>query len=244
MNPVTANRIDSDTARIYAEYERREREIHSDFYSLTRPANLLMHQQTSRTCVRMLQRAGLFPFEGRRIADIGCGTGTWMLEFIQWGAAPADLAGLDLMPGRVARARERVPQADIRVGSAAALPWPDGAFDLVSQFMLFMNIFDTVLAAAAAKEMLRVLKPGGALLWFDMRVRNPRNPQARSFRAAQIRALFPGCLVELTPVLLAPPISRRLAGRAWPLAEALHALPFLCTHYAGIIRKPGPETAQ
>src|SRR6185437_7703844 len=102
----------NDTARIYAEYERREREIPADFYSWSRPANLLMHQQTSRACIHLLKRAGLFPLSGRRIADIGCGGGIWLLEFLQWGAHPEDLSGLDLMPARVGRARRQIPEAD------------------------------------------------------------------------------------------------------------------------------------
>lgn len=231
------NPMDSDTARIAAEYERRDREIDPEFYSWAKPANLLMHQLEVRSCIQALHRAGVFPLHGRRVADIGCGPGTWMLEFAQWGADPANLAGIDLMPDRVRRARLRLPQADIRVGSAAELPWADRSFDLVSQFMMFMNIFDSALAAAAAKEMLRVLKPGGVVLWFDVRVGNPRNPQIRGVGAAEIRSLFPGCRVELSPALLAPPLSRMLAGWAWPVAEALHTIPLLRTHYAGIIRK-------
>lgn len=233
-----------DVSRIRAEYERRDREIAADFYSWARPANLLMRQQVLRSCIRMLQRAGMFPLSGRRVADIGCGQGTWMLEFIQWGVEPADVSGIDLMPGRVDCARRRMPQADVRLGSAAQLPWPDRSFDLLTQFMLFMNIFDPALKLAIASEMLRVLKPGAAILWFDQRVGNPRNSQARGVPAAEIRSLFRGCQVDLKPALLAPPLSRLLAGWAWPLAEALHAVPCLRTHYVGLIHKPGPPESR
>ena len=236
--PSPVSGIDSDTARIRIEYQHREREIQPDFYSWAKPANLLMHQQTVRSCLRLLQQAGMFPLTGRRVADIGSGGGTWLLEFMQWGASPADVAGLDLTPARIECTRACLPQADLRVGNAAALPWPDESFDLVSQFTLFMNTFDRGLAARMANEMLRVLKPGGAILWFDARVGNPRNRQIRAIRVGEIRSLFPGCTVDLRPALLAPPLSRLLAGWAWPLAEALQALPLLCTHYAGLIRKP------
>lgn len=232
------NYTDSEAARIRAEYERRDREIPADFYSWSRPANLLMHQQTLRSCIRLLKRAGMFPLNGRRVADIGCGGGTWLLEFVQWGADPADLSGIDLMPDRLNRARRRIPQADLRLGNASELPWPDESFDLLTQFMLFMNVFDPALKRAIANEMLRVLKPRGAMLWFDLRISNPRNPQAKGIGAAEIRSLFPDCKIELAPALLAPPLGRLIAEWGWPLAEALHALPFLRTHYAGLIRKP------
>ena len=97
----------SDTARIAAEYDRRARELPADFYSWRNPANLMMHQDTAAGCIGMLDRASLFPLRGRRIADIGCGDGTWLLEFMQWGADPAALSGIDLNPARLASARVR-----------------------------------------------------------------------------------------------------------------------------------------
>src|SRR5882672_10974606 len=191
----------SDIIRISAEYERRAREIPEDFYSLGKPSNLLMHEQTLRSCIRLLQRASMFPLNGRRVADIGCGVGTWLLEFLQWGVDPADLGGIDLMPERLACARRRIPGADLHVGSASELPWPDGSFDLVSQFLVFTTMLDPELKRAVASEMLRVVKPGGGILWFDFRVNNPRNHEVRGVRAAEIRSLFPGCEMELAPVI-------------------------------------------
>jgi len=227
----------ADTARIAAEYQRRAREIPAGQYSMARPAILLMHQQTIRACIRLLARARMFPMEGLRIADIGCGYGGWLLEFVQWRADASHLAGIDLMPERADFARHRLPGADIRCGNAARLPWADQSFDVVTQFLVFANMFDPALKRAVAGEMLRVLKPGGCVLWFDLRVDNPKNKEVRGVRAAEIRALFPNCKIELESALLAPPLSRMFAARAWPLAEALHAIPFLRTHYAGLIRK-------
>ena len=236
------NYAGSDTLRIRAEYERRAREIPADFYAWSRPSNLLLHEHALRGCIAMLHRASLFPLAGCRIADLGCGEGTWLLEFVQWGADPAALCGIDLSVDRIANARRRLPQSDLRVGSASQLPWPDQSFDLVSQFTVFTSMLDPALKQAVAAEMLRVLKPGGAVLWFDFRVNNPLNPQVRGIPAREIRSLFAGCDVELASSLLAPPLGRRIAGWSWPLAELLHTLPFLRTHYAGLIRKrPNPQ---
>jgi ubiquinone/menaquinone biosynthesis C-methylase UbiE len=237
MGAEFMNYAHSDTARIFAEYERRAREIPADYYAWSREANLMMHTQAVRASIRMLRRDSFFPLSGRRIADIGCGEGTWLLEFMQWGADPNNMLGIDLRPERIERARRRLPHADLRVGCASELPWPDESCDLLSQFLVFMNMFDPALKRAVAEEMLRVLRPGGAILWFDLRIGNPRNPCSRGLRAAEIRSLFPECRVELAPALLAPPLARLMAGWAWPLAEALQGLPFLCTHYAGLIRK-------
>jgi ubiquinone/menaquinone biosynthesis C-methylase UbiE len=228
----------TDAIRIKTEYERRARELPQDFYSLAKPGNLLIHQHTQKACIQVLRNSDFFPLTGRRVVDIGCGVGTWLLEFAQWGADPAEMAGIDLMPDRVARARQRLPQSDLRIGSAGELPWVDESFDLATQMLVFENISDPVLERAMAAEMLRVVKPGGGILWFDLRVGNPKNPEVKGFRKHQIRALFPGCDAEIRPAVLAPPLSRSIAPHAWWAAEALSALPFLRTHYAAFLRKP------
>jgi ubiquinone/menaquinone biosynthesis C-methylase UbiE len=155
------------------------------------------------------------------------------------GADPQDLAGIDLMPERIERARRRVPNADLRVGSAAELPWADESFDIVSQMLVFENIFDPALKQAAASEMLRITRPGGGILWFDIRVRNPNNPQIKGLPKKEIKALFPGCEMTIRPAVLAPPLSRWIAPRSWWAAETLNLIPLLRTHYTALIRKPG-----
>jgi len=82
-------RFDTEVDRIRTEYEHRAREIPTDSYAWSKPWNLLFHQHVVRGCIRMLQRAELYPLAGRTIADVGCGDGTWLLEFVQWGAAPS-----------------------------------------------------------------------------------------------------------------------------------------------------------
>ena len=234
------NYAGSDTLRISAEYERRARELPANFYAWSKPSNLLMHEHALRGCIALLRRARLFPLAGRRILDVGCGAGTWLLEFVQWGADPAALSGIDLSADRIEMAQRRLPQACFHVGSASELPWPDECFDVVSQFTVFTSILDPALRRAVAEEMLRVLKPGGSILWFDFRVNNPANQHVRAVPAREIRSLFAGCETALTPVVLAPPVGRLVADWSWPLAELLYALPFLRTHYAGLIRKAAP----
>ena len=129
------------------------------------------------------------------------------------------------------------PQADLRAGSASELPWPAQSFDLVTQFTVFTSILDPALKRAVAAEMVRILKPDGAILWFDFRVDNPANSHVRGIPAREIRSLFAGCEIALASALLAPPLGRLIARWSWTLAELLHALPFFRTHYVGLIRK-------
>lgn len=116
------------------------------FATLSEPANC-------REYVALHQHLGIGP--GDRVLDIACGAG---LAVELATARGADCAGIDASSRLVAVARDRVPAADVRVGDMAALPWPDGSFDVVTSFR---GIWGTTPEALA--EALRVLAPGGRL---------------------------------------------------------------------------------
>lgn len=101
----------------------------------------------------MLHAAAVGP--GARVLDVGCGTGDLLAHLARLGASAA---GIDPAPGMVARARARVPDADVRFGAAERLPWPDGAFDLATSINALQFAEDTM---AALAEMVRVTVPGG-----------------------------------------------------------------------------------
>lgn len=92
---------------------------------------------------------------GSRVLDVGCGGGELLAFFAGLGA---QTAGLDPAPGMVALARARVPGADVRLGEAERLPWPDGRFGLVTSVNALQFAEDTLDALA---ECVRVAVPGG-----------------------------------------------------------------------------------
>jgi ubiquinone/menaquinone biosynthesis C-methylase UbiE len=173
-----------------------------------------------------------------RILDVGCGGGGMLRDFIQWGAQPENIAGIDIRPNSIAEARRRVPSA-VRLceENAASLSWPDASFDMVLQSTVFTSILNPEMRQRVANEMLRVLTPNGIVLWYDFLVNNPRNPDVRGVKKREIMELFPNCRIKLRRITLAPPIGRWVAPRSWALYHLLYALPFLRTHYLGIIAK-------
>jgi len=88
-----------------------------------------------------------------------------------------------------------------------------------------------------ASEMCRVLKRDGLLLWYDYHMNNPSNPDVKGVKRREIYALFPDCDIHLQRITLAPPIARRLAPLSWLLCYVLSKIPWLCSHYIGVIRK-------
>jgi ubiquinone/menaquinone biosynthesis C-methylase UbiE len=227
----------NEAQRILQEYRRRERELPPDFYSLTRPGILFTYQQRVRATLAALAREGLLPLSGKRILEVGCGTGGWLVDFESWGAERSRLAGIDLDPARAEIARRRLAEADIRVGDAASLPWPAGSFDIVLQSTVLSSILDQGTRRQVAAEMVRVLAPSGVIVWYDFFMNNPSNPNVRGVRAPELRALFPGFRVALERVTLAPPLARRLAPLTWLLPLFLERLRVLNSHYLGVLRR-------
>lgn len=103
-----------------------------------------------------LERTGLEP--GWRVLDIGCGVGAFLGLVAQRGGEPH---GIDAAEALVGLARERLPDAELRIGEMEDLPWADDSFDLVTGFNSFFFANDLV---AALREAGRVAKPGAAVV--------------------------------------------------------------------------------
>lgn len=234
----------TEADRIRHEYARRARRIPADFYALTRPANLFAEQQKTHRLLQLLRNEALLPLERLEILDVGCGDGWQLLQFEHWGARPEKLAGIDLIQSRVNHACARFagcgPGAGprLQVGDASNLPWPSASFDVTYQGTVFSSVLDSGMKRAMAREIVRVLRPGGTLIWYDFLFDNPANQAVRGIGAHEIRALFPDCSVRLKRITLAPPVARRLVPITWIGSALLERMTLLNTHYLGVIRKP------
>ena len=91
--------------------------------------------------------------------DVGCGNGAFT-EVLIARCAPAAVTGVDPSDGQLAFARTRpgAKMAQFRIADAQSLPFPDNSFDAASMALVITFIPDPV---KAAKEMARVVKPGG-----------------------------------------------------------------------------------
>jgi ubiquinone/menaquinone biosynthesis C-methylase UbiE len=225
-----------ETTRVRQVYAgRAERLAGAGAYSLTNDAYLFAIQGRQRALLRLLRDEGLWPLAGKDILEVGCGNGGVLLELLGYGADPQKLHGADLLAERAAVARQRLPHLPISAASGTALPYPDDSFDLVLQFTVFSSILDQGICYTVANEIRRVLRPGGAILWYDFWI-NPLNKQTRGIRPSEIKAYFPECRYTFDRITLAPPLARRLVPFSWSGALFLEKLRVFNTHYLVIVR--------
>lgn len=96
--------------------------------------------------------------EGDSVLDIACGTGDWLAELQRHGAR---ISGIDISARAVARAQQRLPDADVREGVAEELPFDSHLFDLVTCMGSLEHFLDQ---PRALQEMRRVAKPDAKFL--------------------------------------------------------------------------------
>jgi SAM-dependent methyltransferase len=104
---------------------------------------------------------------GSLVVDLGCGSGRFTALLCEKGYKAE---GLDLSPHLLARARQAYPAIRFTQGDVEALPFPDQTFDGVLMSALVHHLPDPTLCA---REVYRILKPGGRFLAFDPNRRNP-----------------------------------------------------------------------
>jgi SAM-dependent methyltransferase len=96
-----------------------------------------------------------------RLLDVGCGSGLALRLAADRGAA---VSGLDASGGLLEHARRRLPGATLVQGEIEDLPFADGSFDIVTGFNSFQY---AARPAAALAEAVRVLVPGGRVLYLN-----------------------------------------------------------------------------
>jgi SAM-dependent methyltransferase len=98
---------------------------------------------------------------GERVVDVGCGTGSLSLALVERSAVKA-IEAIDFEPDFVAALQEKIGQAPItaRRGDACSLPFADASFDRALSLLVLHFVSD---AQQAAREMRRVVRPGGVV---------------------------------------------------------------------------------
>ena len=226
-----------EITRIKTAYAKRDSGGKKTLYSVFKPDSLFISQQREKALVSLLKRHGMADLSNKKILEIGCGKGNVLRDFISYGARPENCYGIDLLPDRIEEAVRLSPNINFRCCSAENIAFRDGELDMALVFTVFTSILDMPMKKRIAHEILRILKPGGVIIWYDYHMDNPSNPDVRGVKKKEIYGLFPGCEIHLRRVTLAPPLARAISPVSVILAQLAEKIPLLCTHYIGIIRK-------
>ena len=232
MDPVAA----SETDAVRARYARRA--AGDPRYSLLNAAALMAWQERQRALLRLLKAQGLVDFAALRMLEVGSGSGANLLDFVRMGFAPEHLTGIELLPERHEAASHGLPQAvTLLSGDAMVVPIAQASMDIVFQSTVFSSLLNDAFQQRLADAMWRAVKPGGAVLWYDFTVNNPRNPDVRGVPLRRVRALFPQGRFDARRVTLAPPLARALCRLHPALYGVLNSLPLLRTHLLAWVAK-------
>jgi len=137
----------------------------------------------------MVRWGGLDRFPpGTTVLDVGCGIGgSSRILAKDYGFA---VTGITISPGQVERARQLTPEgvtAQFLVDDAMALSFPDASFAVVWSIEAGPHMPDK---AIFAKELLRVLKPGGVLVVADWNQRDVRRQPLNAWEKPVMQQLL------------------------------------------------------
>jgi ubiquinone/menaquinone biosynthesis C-methylase UbiE len=136
---------------------------------------------------RIIGLAGLKP--GEAVLDIGCGTGTLAIAATRHVGPSGTVHGVDASPPMISRANWKAKKAGVNVvfGLAAAerLPYPDHRFDAALSTLMLHHLPRTT-REQCAREIWRVLKPGGRVLAVDFGGRQHKGVLAHFHRHGHV----------------------------------------------------------
>ncbi len=107
--------------------------------------------------VAFMRAAGVRP--GQRVLDVGCGAGALTTPLAEL-LGPASVAGVDPDEQAAEACRARLPDVDVRIAPAEALPFEDEEFDAVLAQLVVPHLEDV---DAGVAEMRRVARRGGVV---------------------------------------------------------------------------------
>lgn len=187
----------------------------------------------------LMRRIGRLDLEGMKILDVGCGTGRLLRLFVDMKGLPDGLYGVDIQEESLAHAR-KVSHLDIHYNlfDGHTLPFQDAEFDLVTQFVVFSSIGLDTLRRKLASEMVRVVKPGGYVFWWDM----PVTVLEAGKESLNLDDLFPGLpRTEIRVGMMPRPSEclRPLKGLGRLIGFPLDLIGHKPTHIATLIHRQG-----
>jgi SAM-dependent methyltransferase len=162
--------ICSDCSFMYVERDFPESYVNGFYeeragggYGLSKETFFWWHEATKHSNRYILSLLG--PARSRRMLEVGCGIGTFLVDARDAGWA---MSGLEINAEFPGFCRKELGIEDVAVGVISDPPFPDASFDAVAMLDVLEHMYDPVLSVT---NCARLMKPGGTLV-----VKSPNGP--------------------------------------------------------------------
>ena len=166
-----------------------------------------------------------------KVIEIGCSSGNMINILKKVGINDKNIFGIDIRSERLKLTKKKYPRSNIITMNATNITFGNDSFDIITVFTLFSSIIDPDIRKNIAEEIIRILKPGGVILFYDVRYNNPFNKNLVAIRMREIKKLFPKMQFKVERVTILPPLVRMLGKANSHLYKYLSSINFLNTHY-------------
>ena len=219
---------------VYEDYSSR-RYFMNKWSSLNKGNKLINIEKLN--LIKSLLELHKINLKNKKILDVGCAGGDTINFLKDLGGLEQDIYGIDIRENRLKHAMENLPKAKIYHMDARNIKFQDNKFDLVSAFTVFTSVVDINNRKKISNELVRVLKPGGIIIFYDFRYNNPFNKSVKGLRRKDIDILFPNMIKYIHLITLFPPLARRLGRFTKSFYSFFSKSKILRTHYSGLIIK-------
>jgi SAM-dependent methyltransferase len=228
--------VEADAARVRTEYARRAADDRlRRYYRRVGPALARAAEDRQARILNVVD--AVTPRLQARVLEVGCGRGEDLVALTRAGVPADRLAGVDLLVEDIEQAAKRLPGSRITVANGALLPFDDSAFDVTYQVVMLSSVVSPEVRARIAAEMVRVTRPGGRIVSYDMTAISDRNPHLVPIDTAELHRLFPGHRMTIERVSLYLPIASRVP---WWAGSLLVRIPWLRRHLFAVLTRGTP----
>ena len=173
----------------------------------------------------------------KTILDVGCASGQKLKILTQLGFDKSNIYGIDIRKESIKKAILKSPESHFSMMDARKILYSNDKFDFINVFTLFSSVISQNNRRKVVKEISRVLKPKGYIIYYDLRYNNPLNTNTKSMTEKNINSLFSGFDIEKKSITLLPPLARNLGRFTSFFYPIFSKISFLNTHFLCFIKK-------
>lgn len=201
-------------------------------------ARALWFQHSRERAISRLLRSFDREMEGWKVLDIGCGAGKLMLLLNEMNIGRYGLlTGYDVSKTALNPSITKLG-LPLTVTTENSLPYYDASFDLIMQAVVFSSVPREETRKLLATELVRVLKPGGYILWYDV-IKTAGT--LVGFSRRDIDALFPEFRFQGFCCGLPFGLAGALCYKSQVLASLVEAIGLSNSHIAALLKKDGVQ---